>query len=1300
MKKQLSLIMMALFAFIVGAWADADGAQAPKKASSPEAYVEYTEDSDNWGSGVLTFYYDTERSSRPGTTYDLNVEDNTPDWQYLMQEVYKVVFKPSFADARPTSTYRWFCCTEYNDDGWTISSTLLKIEGMQYLNTSMVENMASMFEGCYILKDGQLDFSHFDTSKVVDMNSMFYYCDKLTVLDLSTFDTSKVMDTSYMFTDSSNLTTISVGDGWSMESNGYSDDMFYYCTSLVGGAGTTYDENHTDASYAHVDGGSSNPGYLTDGGGEAEPYGIIVGDVEVTTRNANHITGSSISGNVSYDHATHTLTLDNATIQGRIVASNQGNIVYSGTEFIINLVGKNRINSNNTQTENNILAVRTTKITGTGSLECESSILVHFGSKLIIEGGCRVYSFRGILGQNGGETLVLRGQNTVVKTDLYSIYWFDSVTMEDGLKVIIPEGGYYDTSQKYLVDADGNRASRVKIASKPWPYHIRVGSVDVTAANAENVTGDYITGNVSYDMDTFTLTLDNVTLADSGSGGGIVVYKEDGGDNTLTLHLIGENEVKGAGIGVSVSGPPAFVITGNGSLLSPGGVNVYSNLTIGGGCKIHTNYLTADDEATIGLTVSGAETEIHAKYLYGFSSLTLNDGLTIAEPQGAYFDEAKKMVCDKDGNKAQGVVIKKLITYDLWVCGEQVTEANCSDIMGDGHVSYDEATNTLTLDNATINNDASDTDAASQYGKALVTNIPGLKVVVNGKTNITSSHNTAVTFQGDVTLCGSGTLTATAPTSLFVAQNSTLTVNGGVRLIAHGTVYYGIIGSLKPPSGTPTSNLVVEGANTEVRAYGPYGSIIRLESFSLNDGLVLNEPEGAHFEGMHVYDGEGNIVQKQWVVISKPYEAYDLWIDGRQVNEHNRFNIDGDNVFAYDLNNKKLTVNGDYTATNGSVIESLIENLTIEFKKNVTLTTTKEGCAAIKATGNTSLRGTGTNTVTLVGTGYGIKMDNGSLTFSLLNAEVSGHHALEGITSNYSCSLGVYNSGLTATATDGEPAIFGFRDGILLSGCEITEPAGGQISNGQILDSNGLAASHVVIGRQSNYALYIDDKTVSASNCDDILGNGLFSFDPNTVTLTVKGSYTTTKEHLIWNRIYGLVIDVVADAELKSSGAVLYLENVTTLTGNGQLSLTSEQKGIETTTSALFTIENANLFVSGKYGLSGNSSKDSKLLVKNSRVQVEATMRAIYDFHGGIELENCAITLPDGGKVSNGEVVNSKGNTAKKVTIEPTGPATDINIQQLTPNTQDWYTIGGQKLNAKPTRSGIYICNGHKIVIK
>ena len=39
--------------------------------------------------------------------------------------------------------------------------------------------------------------------------------------------------------------------------------MFTGCSALVGGSGTTYNSSYVDKTYAHIDGGQSNPGYFT-----------------------------------------------------------------------------------------------------------------------------------------------------------------------------------------------------------------------------------------------------------------------------------------------------------------------------------------------------------------------------------------------------------------------------------------------------------------------------------------------------------------------------------------------------------------------------------------------------------------------------------------------------------------------------------------------------------------------------------------------------------------------------------------------------------------------------------------------------------------------------------------------------------------------------------------------------------------------------------------------------------------------------------------------------------------------------
>ena len=58
-----------------------------------------------------------------------------------------------------------------------------------------------------------------------------------------------------IFADENLWSTAAVTDGYF---------MFSGCTSLVGGKGTKYNDNQINISYAHIDGGASNPGYLTD----------------------------------------------------------------------------------------------------------------------------------------------------------------------------------------------------------------------------------------------------------------------------------------------------------------------------------------------------------------------------------------------------------------------------------------------------------------------------------------------------------------------------------------------------------------------------------------------------------------------------------------------------------------------------------------------------------------------------------------------------------------------------------------------------------------------------------------------------------------------------------------------------------------------------------------------------------------------------------------------------------------------------------------------------------------------------
>ena len=145
------------------------------------------------GTGTLTF---RRGLSKPKGAYALNLEASEPGWWSTHRyEIKKVVFDASFANARPTSCYYWFCnCSELTD-----------IEGIENLNTENVTNMRGMFFNCPNLSS--LDLTNFSTGNVTDMNAMFGYC-QLSSLDLTSFNTANVTNMYMMFISCQNLSSL------------------------------------------------------------------------------------------------------------------------------------------------------------------------------------------------------------------------------------------------------------------------------------------------------------------------------------------------------------------------------------------------------------------------------------------------------------------------------------------------------------------------------------------------------------------------------------------------------------------------------------------------------------------------------------------------------------------------------------------------------------------------------------------------------------------------------------------------------------------------------------------------------------------------------------------------------------------------------------------------------------------------------------------------------------------------------------------------------------------------------------
>lgn len=165
---------------------------------------------------TLTLYYDKNKQTSDNAIYA------RPLWANYVERkaIQTVVFDESFKDARPKSCTAWFFCFE----------GLTRIEHLDYLNTSEVENMREMFSKCTSLET--LDLSSFNTEKVTNMFEMFVGSTNLRTINLPKgFIGSNVTDLNGMFRGCASLTELDLS-GSNAEKVKNMGNMFDGCVAL------------------------------------------------------------------------------------------------------------------------------------------------------------------------------------------------------------------------------------------------------------------------------------------------------------------------------------------------------------------------------------------------------------------------------------------------------------------------------------------------------------------------------------------------------------------------------------------------------------------------------------------------------------------------------------------------------------------------------------------------------------------------------------------------------------------------------------------------------------------------------------------------------------------------------------------------------------------------------------------------------------------------------------------------------------------------------------------------------------
>lgn len=197
--------------------------------------------------------------------------------------------------------------------------------------------------------------------------------------------------------------------------------------------------------------------------------------------------------------------------------------------------------------------------------------------------------------------------------------------------------------------------------------------------------------------------------------------------------------------------------------------------------------------------------------------------------------------------------------YKLKVCGTEVTSDNAADITGAwkkaGKITYNDATKTLTLTNATLEATESDNCIRNEMGT--------LNIVFEGTNTLNSAWGAGIynDVNGKMTITGgTAKIKVQEQAGIFSSENSELTITK-TNIDTYG--YWGISGI----TGMKNEKLIID--NATVSAFGSWASLSAFASFTLTNGKII-EPTGATWKDeMHAAcDKNKRIIKNKYVKIT------------------------------------------------------------------------------------------------------------------------------------------------------------------------------------------------------------------------------------------------------------------------------------------------------------------------------------------------------------------------------------------------------------------------------------------------
>lgn len=993
---------------------------------------------------------------------------------------------------------------------------------------------------------------------------------------------------------------------------------------------------------------------------------LKIGSVIVTDDNAGNIQGDGITGTVTYNATNTTLTLNTATINGSI-KSNIDNLV-------VHLIGSSTITPSTSDAP--------FQYTGTnGSLTFESS-----------EADDGELTLGGAVSENGS------GQNITLSSGDYNY----SNTFGTGESVT--------TFGDWIIDYPD---SKKHIYYNPH-YGITVNNYEVTKKNKDMVTS--LAGNDFKYLpeDQALLMPTNTTLATA-----VVKSHRD----NLTIYISGNC--------VSSS----IVFEQNSNFTATSGTLTIKNAP---SSTSTTNKLTLQNST--GAVISG------------FSTVTL-DGLFFSTPN--YPSVTTSTNWTSSINEA-------IITneYGITVAGVEVTTANKDDVLNDGgKVKFTPADNTaspatpatLTLNGAKIT------------GTVFWTNSAPLTIAINGTNSVTTTDAYAIEGNNqDNTTLTIAKVSETGKCKLILSGSSVGSISGfknsSDTYAGSGLVYYedqaehtATILSTLSGSGTSTDPYLIETPED-----------LKDFSFFVNKRIITNkyikiannidckdlegfESIGSSYPFMGTLSGNGNTISNLTINSGLGFFGH---ISGGIVN---------------DLNFYKLSVKGNSYATGGIASElsagGQIDNCTLtectiacldnQYSPEVGGIVARlsdsgskiSNCVVYKSTINASTTYTGGSGPIGYAGGIVASYSSGTITnchvkdgSKIINVNADG-----GSTLKTGALVGNMSSETTTSITSNfyyydvtVETQLGSSDKETKSGYtprgtsdNTEDPTGAMLYTKNVIIPISTDAGHVSIGRDYYYKVSSDNTTnttysvapdvevvISVENAD-VEGSytldsetktielnpkegstGLYTFDmPNAdVTFTVQEAAAVhfSEEGQIFASYYNAIKDVAVPM-----GMTAYI--VTGVSEDGTKVIVSPVSYIKKGVAVLIE-KDKTTEVSETTDFSGN-----KLIYADNEVPVTTGSKLYVLYQNQFVKVTSGTQIPTGKNYLDLSTFTNAGTRG----FYDIGGANDgtsalrgVVAEGTNGKSDAWYTLQGRRLPAKPTKPGLYLHNGKKVVIK